>query len=66
MTKNHLQSKMKLQRDRESFKQLVSQQKRQQRVLEMRDKHHAELDRWTVYRDKREKLVDLFIYTVKR
>jgi len=57
---------MELQRDRESFKQLVSQKKRQQQMLDMRDKHQIELDRWTVYRDRREKLVDLFLYTFKR
>ena len=61
-----MRSKMKVQRDRESLKQLVSQKKRQQQALDMRDKHHAELDRWTAYRDKREKLGDLFLYTFKR
>jgi mRNA-degrading endonuclease YafQ of YafQ-DinJ toxin-antitoxin module len=66
MTKTHLRSKMKLQRDRESFKQLVSQKKRQQQMLDMRGKHHAEQDRWPAYRDKREKLGDLFLYTFKR
>ena len=66
MTKTHLRSKMKLQRDRGSFKQLVSQKKRQQQMLDMRDKQHAELERWTAYRDKREKLGDLFLYTFKR
>jgi len=57
---------MELQRDRESFKQLVSQKKRQKQMLDMRDKYQIELDRWTVYRDRREKLVDLFLYTFKR
>ena len=66
MTKAHLRSKMQLQRDRESLKQLVSQQKRQRQVLDLRGKHHAELDRWTAYRDKREKLGNLFLYTFKR
>ena len=49
-----------------AFLEVLRKSKRQQHLVDSRDKFNFELVRWTIYKEKREKYIDQYIYLFKK
>jgi len=58
-------NKIRNQSDKEAFRLLMAQERRKEMELQRLTKHTLSLNKWEIYRQEREKAVDVFIKVLR-